>query len=339
MGTDATGISAYANIPHAIAKLSFIPIGASQPDKALTGDARFSPVFLVTADYAYPIRPGTVLGLTYWHLQDETQGAAFAYEGLVPSGPASGSLSSFTGTRPFPIEQPEGHVEYVGAHFHHNLHFRTGDFGASGFVMTNFGEFESAKADTLLQREVEVRGLAANLELLYNWGYTAQDRITLEGMFTTGDQDPSDDVYTSAFTMNYYGLPGAVWFNHKTLILFPFTTTVSNYTGAVTDISNRGLGLGAAIASASWDIVPNKLNAKIGGAYGQSIERGPELNGVVPGRVIGAEVNAELKYQFRYLMTLGLHGGYMFRGNFYDGNDQVTTNPWAAFLTFNWIAF
>jgi hypothetical protein len=34
-----------------------------------------------------------------------------------------------------------------------------------------------------------------------------------------------------------------VWFNHKTLILFPFTQTVSNYTGAVTDISNQGYGL------------------------------------------------------------------------------------------------
>ena len=37
-----------------------------------------------------------------------------------------------------------------------------------------------------------------------------------------------------------YGLPGAVWFNHKTLLLFPFTSTVNNYTGAVTDISNQG---------------------------------------------------------------------------------------------------
>jgi hypothetical protein len=339
MGTDATGISAYLNTPYSIAKLSFIPIGAAQPDVALTGDARFSPVFLVTADYAYPVNPGTVLGLSYWHLRDETQGAAYAYEGIVNSGPGSPSLWAFTGTSPLPIEEAEGHVHYVGANLHHNLQFRTGDFAASGFVMANFGEFRSAKEDTLLHKRLEVRGVAANFEAMYNWGYTPQDRITLEGMYTSGDQDRSDGVYESAFTMNYYGLPGAVWFNHKTLILFPFTTTVSNYTGAVTDISNRGLGLAAAIGTASWDIVPNKLNAKIGGAYAQSMERGPEQNGIVPGRIIGAEVNAELKYHFRYLMTLGLHGGYMFRGDFYDGNDQVTTNPWATFLTFNWIAF
>ena len=57
------------------------------------------------------------------------------------------------------------------------------------------------------------------------------------------------------------------------------------------------------------------------------------------GRVIGTEINAELRYTIRYLMTVGLHGGYMFRGNFYDGNPRVTSNPWAAFSTFTWYAF
>ena len=44
--------------------------------------------------------------------------------------------------------------------------------------------------------------------------------------------------YTSAFTTNFYGLPGAVWFNHKTLLLFPFTSTVNNYTGIYDDLGH-----------------------------------------------------------------------------------------------------
>jgi hypothetical protein len=50
-------------------------------------------------------------------------------------------------------------------------------------------------------------------------------------------------------------------------------------------------------------------------------------------------VNAELRYTLRYLMTLGFHAGYMFRGDFYDGVPNVTANPWAGFTTFTWYAF
>ena len=38
-------------------------------------------------------------------------------------------------------------------------------------------------------------------------------------------------------------------------------------------------------------------------------------------------------------MTVGLHGAYMVRGGFYDGNEQVKFNPWAFFTTFTWYAF
>jgi hypothetical protein len=57
------------------------------------------------------------------------------------------------------------------------------------------------------------------------------------------------------------------------------------------------------------------------------------------GKFIGAEINAEVKYHLRYLMTVGLHVGYLFAGDFYDGNDLVNGNPWTAFATFTWYAF
>lgn len=339
LGTDAVGASIYSRLG-GLWKLSALPFGSAQPDKALKNDPRFSYAWLLTADYAYPIWPGTVIGASYWHLQDDTRGSAYAFEGLVGSGPSSTGLSSFTGTARFNMEQPAGHVEYLGANFHHNINFLTSDFAASGFFMYNVGGYESRKEDTQLNKKVDVEGLAANLELLYRWGRTNKDLVTLEGMFTSGDSDPTDDRYTSAYTMNFYGLPGAVWFNHKTLLLFPFTSTVSNYTGGVTDISNQGFGLASGIATASYDIIPNKLNLKIGGAFAQSMANPPPTpEGVRRGRFIGAEVNAELVYQLRYLMNIGLHGGYMKKGNFYNGNERVTEDPWAVFTTFTWIAF
>jgi hypothetical protein len=54
-------------------KASFLPLGAAQPDKATKDDARLSFVWFGTLDYAYPIQPGTVVGLSYWHLQDDTK--------------------------------------------------------------------------------------------------------------------------------------------------------------------------------------------------------------------------------------------------------------------------
>jgi hypothetical protein len=339
LGSDATGVSAFANLG-GLWKASFMPLGAAQPKKATEDDPSLAFVYLGTLDYAYPIQPGTVVGLSFWHLEDDTRGAAFAFEGLVKSGPASSGLSSYTGTGRMNIEAASGRVEYIGANFHHNINFRTSDFAASGFVMLNEGRFTSTKPDSEAQPTVHILGLAANLELAYHWGRAASDVITLEGMFTTGDKDPNDDKYTSAFTLNQYGLPGAVWFNHKTLILFPFTSTVSNYTGAIVDISNQGYGVLAGILAAKYDLIRDTLNVKVGAAYAQSTVRPPATDlGIERGSTVGAEVNVELTYQIRYLMQVGLHGAYLFAGNFFDGNPGVLTNPYAVFTTFTWYAF
>ena len=339
LGSDATGISVYSRLA-GLAKLSFFPLGSAQPDKASDNDARSSYVYLMTADFAYPVMPGTIVGASAWHLQDDTQGAAYAYEGLVKSGPSSTGLGSFTGTSRFNIDEPTGSVEYLGGHFNHNLNFYTSDFAASGFFMYNWGKFTNEKEGSEVLPEVEISGFAANLELAYRWGYTNNDVITFEGLYTSGDDDPNDDKYSSAFTMNYYGLPGAVWFNHKTLLLFPFTSTVNNYTGAVTDISNQGYGVTTAIVTASHDVIPNKLNVKVGAATAQANATPvAQPTGEQPGRHIGIEGNIELRYQLRYLMTLGLHFGYMKKGSFYHGNPQLEDDPWAAFSTFTWYAF
>jgi hypothetical protein len=352
LGSDATGLTLFSSYK-GNAKLSLLPLGSAQADKALEDDPRLKYIMLITADYAYQVQPGTVVGASLWRLSDNTKGDAFAFEGLVKSGPSSTGLGSFTGTPRFSIDRPTGTMFWAGAHFHHNIDFRTGRLGASGFLMYNGGKYTSSNDETALNPEVRISGLSANAELLYNWGRSPSDVVSLEAMYTTGDEDLADDEYKGAFTLNMYGLPGAVWFNHKTLLLFPFTSTANNYTGAVTDISNQGYGLRSVIATGAMDLIPNKLNLKLGAALAASDVKPPDLvEDVRRGRFIGAEVNAELKYHIRYLMTVGLHAGYMFKGSFYDGagedltleggpsgTERVTTNPFAAFTTFTWYAF
>jgi hypothetical protein len=338
LGSDATGLSIFSGYKGQ-SKLSLLPLGNAQSDKGIEDDPRLKYIWLLTADYVYPVQPGTNVGASAWLLRDDAKGDAFVYEGLVKSGPGGG-LGSFTGTARFNIERPTGTVFWLGTHFHHNIDFRTGRLGASGFLMYNGGQYRSSNPDTALNPQVKISGLSANAELLYNWGRTPNDVVSLEGIYTTGDDDVTDGRYKSAFTLNMYGLPGAVWFNHKTLLLFPFTSTANNYTGAVSDISNQGYGLRAAIASGAMDLIPNKLNLKLGAALASSDASPPRwTEDVRRGRFIGAEVNAELKYHIRYLMTVGLHTGYMFKGSFYDGAERVTANPFAAFTTFTWYAF
>ena len=349
LGTDATGLSIFSRYG-GIWKASFIPMGAAQPDRAAEGDPTLKFVWLATFDYAYEILPTTIVGLSYWHLHDETQGQADAFEGLVSSGPSSSGLYTFTGgPRTFNIDRPNGHVEFLGMHFNHNIHFTRGPFAASGFAMLNVGRFTNERDDSQKLDSVNILGGAANLELQYNWGKTASDVITFESIFSTGDRNLDGNTYRGAFTLNNYGLPGAVWFNHKCLLLFPFTSTVSNFTGAVTDISNQGFGLFAAIGTTQWDLIPYTLNLKLGAAYARAMADPPARNifdadgniiGMSDrGQSIGFEVNAELEWTIRYLMTVGLHAGVLFPGSFYNGVTEVDGTAWAAFTTFTWYAF
>ncbi|MEO1483789.1 MAG: hypothetical protein AAFU77_16900 [Myxococcota bacterium] len=341
LASDASGVSLFSEVGGHW-KASLLPLSAGQPDLAAEGDATFGYAWLATLDYAYDVDPSTVIGASAWHLRDDTDGSAFAFQGLVRNGPSNTSgLPAFTGVPNFNIDAASGYVNYVGIHGHHNVDFEAGRFGMSGFLMLNEGKFESQSTSSDNLDELNILGLSANLEAFYQWGKTLQDVVSLEAMYSSGDDDVSDSDYKGAFTLNNYGLPGAVWFNHKTLLLFPFTSTVSNYTGAVTDLSNQGYGLRAAILAGAWDIIPDKLNLKLGAAQGFSDAAPPPASatGIERGTNIGTEVNAELKLHFRYLMTLGVHAAYMARGSFYDGSTQVTADPWAFFTTFTWYGF
>lgn len=343
LGTDATGVAVYGNLGAHRFKVSLIPMAASQPEKVSANNPALFFTLLATADYAWSPMPGTHLGLSAWTLRDDTRGSAFAFEGLVFNGPGSPGLAGFTGGPRFNIDAPNGGVSWLGFNFNHNLAFNHGPFAASGFVMGNLGRYESTRENTTKPPTLDIAGVGANLELQYNWGPSNADVISLEGFVTSGDSNPGDGTYNGVFTLNTYGLPGAVWFNHKTLLLFPFSSTVNNYTGAISDISNQGYGMTTGILAANWDVIPNTLLLKVGTAAAWANAVPGDLT-ADPGRgtFMGAEVNAEVKWTIRYLMTVGLHGAYLFKGNFYDGEfirTRVTRTPWALFTTFTWYGF
>ncbi|MEM6532064.1 MAG: hypothetical protein AAF654_05540 [Myxococcota bacterium] len=340
MGSDVAGISVYGDSELHRWRAAFLPIMAAQANLS-EQDPRFSYAIFGTLDYAYKLTPVTALGFSYWFLNDSTDGTGNIFGTTVNNGPSNSAESlPFTGVGPFPVDAAEATIHFFGTNFQHNVGFANGDFSLTGFAMLNIGSVSGDPVTANGPDDVSVFGLGANLEAQYRYGKTAGDIFTFETMYTTGDDDLTDDSYGGVFTMNYYGLPGAIWFNHKMLLLFPFTTTVSNYTGAVTDISNRGLGLLAGLGTAQYDLIDDRLNLKIGAGYARSMARPAREDGASsPGFSHGVEINAELTYTWRYFMTVGAHVGYLAAGSFYDGNDRVTSDPWAGFLTLTWVGF
>ncbi|MCA9542274.1 MAG: hypothetical protein KC620_25430, partial [Myxococcales bacterium] len=308
-------------------------------DRALEGDPSLAWAQVLMVDYAYKLQPGTRIGLSYWYLSDDTRNDAFAYPGIVRAGPA-GSAGEFTGVPTLPLDRPEGTMHYIGLHGHHNLGFLSGPIAASGFVMYNHGRFESTRETAGKLAAIDARGLAANLAVEWHYGEGRGDVLSLEGLYTTGDDDPTDGRYEAPMTFNHYGLPGAAWFSHRLLLLFPYTEAINNYTGAIIDIANQGFGTTAGVLSSGWDVPGTALNLELTLGFARcSVDPTPGLDGGARGRTVGFEANAKARYTLREAMTVGVLGGYMVAGDFYDSTPGATANPWAFFTTFSWVAF
>ncbi len=230
-------------------------------------------------------------------------------------------------------------IAWVGTHSSYNRDFAAGRWWIDGFVIANIGT-----ADTIgtisRGKALDIFGVAANAFIGYKYGTTVTDRITLEGIYTTGDgNNASDGKLTSVITGNVYGTPLGIYGNHHALLLFPDTKVVNRYYSAVHDISNMGYGVTGIFLNAYKDLIQNRLNLKIGAATA--------ISNVAPpggGTMIGSEINFELLYTYKVLFSLGLHGGYMFAGDFYDSplatNYQgKPQNPWVLFSTMSWYMF
>jgi hypothetical protein len=137
---------------------------------------------------------------------------------------------------------------------------------------------------------------------------------------------------------------------------------VNRFNGAVLDIQNMGYGLSAASFNAAYDIVPNKFRAKVGAGIGFAnaepsytyVDDNNVSHSWTGGKMIGSEINLNLRYTLRVFLDLELHAAYMVLGDFYEtpatngwnkNIDSISTaanvpkNPWTMFITLKWIMF
>lgn len=286
------------------------------------------------------------LGASVYYLTDRGRGnggVSILGQGLNSSLAAHNGVYKFNyGTTPYRAD-----VAWLGAFFGRNTDHWLDPWMLTGFVNVNLGRSDTLVGENSWRKATDILGVAANLRASYRYGQTLNDVVTVDAIYTSGDENGlTDGRYSGVITGNQWGAPAAIFISSGAYILMPHGNVVNRYTPAVMDISNMGYGLMAVTLNASKGIIPHKLHAKIGGAFAMS--------NVQPrggGNSIGTELNANLAYNFGPYMSLELHGAFVMLGDFYDsrqdsygsavngGLDTRPVDPWTAFLVFKWLMF
>jgi len=355
-GSDAVGLTV-----HGVAWGQKLKFGAYQLYENLIQRDDDVSLFEVATDRH--VGRGVHVGGHVRYLRDASSGAGGV--GVLGQGPAS-PLAGYTGAFRFPIadidvdpdpdveasfESYTSHFAWTGLDASYNPMLSGGWWGASAYAVGNFGKIigdDPLNPDQTIDI-ANVAGLAANARVAIRWGRTPRDMVSLEGMYTTGDADGiSDGTYNGVITGNTWGAPGALMTSHGAYLLMPHSNVVNRFYAAVTDPSNLGFGMMSGNLNASVDVIPNRLEVKMGGAVARS-----NIRPVAGERFIGAELNGRISWRFRPLVALEAHAAYLWLGGYFrspevqsgapDGDLAAGTpqplpiNPWTAFLSLRWL--
>lgn len=238
-------------------------------------------------------------------------------------------------------------IGWIGTHFSRNADMMTDRFFLSGYFKYNIG-FVRVDRGNGFNLAADIFGFASNLRLGYRYGQTLNDNINLDLIFTSGDSDGIEDQrFTGVITGNTWAAPGGIFVNSGAYLLFPHANVVNRFTPVVSDLSNMGYGLTAAVANFNRGVIPNRFNVKASAAA--ALSNATPIGG---GRFIGTEVNGALMYNLGPFMSIELHAAHMWLGNFFDSADSRFSapvnggiqgvrprNPWTAFVVFKWLLF
>lgn len=241
----------------------------------------------------------------------------------------------------------EADVVWLGTHFSRNADYMIDRFFLNGFFNYNLGVVNVLR-ESGWRTGADIAGFAANLRTGYRYGQTLQDRVTLDLMYTSGDENGLDDRrYSGVMTGNTWAAPGGFFINSGAYLLFPHGNVVNRFTPVIADLSNIGYGFIGGTANFSKGIIPNRLHAKVGTAAAMS-----NATPIGGGRNMGVEANAGIVYNLGPFMSLELHGAHLWLGDFFDSADDRygvavnggvqgvrPANPWTAFIVYKWLMF
>lgn len=277
-------------------------------------------------------------GSVYW-LRDRANGAGGV--SILGQG-LNSALADYNGVYRFPLgaDPYQADVFWLGSFFSRNEDMMWDNWSVTGFVNANLGTVRQLKSGTWT-KTVDIAGVAANLRVNYRYGQTEQDAITLDALYSSGDNGIEDGTYSGVLTGNNWGSPGGIFISSGSYLLFPHGNVVNRLVAAVNDIANRGNGLTGGTMNLSKAFIPHRWYGKVGVASAFS---NVEASGN-GGFIIGSEVNGMAGLQLGPFMNVEVHGAFMSLGDYYDspatngGVAERPANPWTAFLVFKWLMF
>ena len=332
-GTQAVGASLFYDLsPVTKSRFSYFQLWENEISKN-------DDVTLWMLDVESRIQPLLELGGSFWYVWDRGKnagGISVLGQGLTSAlADYNGATRiRFAGTN----QKYQADLGWIGGRASYNRDFLAGRIWADAFVIANVGMIDTV--GTSINKAADVFGVTANFSASYKYGQTANDKISLEALYTSGDDNGvSDGTVTSVITGNVYGSPVGIYSSHRALILFPDAQVVNRYYSVVHDISNMGLGVTAAFLNLYKDFIPNKFSGKLGIASA--------LSNVTPAggdSYMGTEVNMEFKYNLKVFLTLGVSAGYCALGDFFNAPSATYSNtrpkdPWVFFTTLSWLMF
>jgi hypothetical protein len=300
--------------------------------------SRDQDVFITMADIVTRPAKKLELGFNAWYLRDTAKGIggiSILGQGLTSQLAAYNGATRvrFPGTN----QRYKADIYWLGTNINYNRNFVHGPLQFDAFIVSNLGTIDPEAAGI---GTVNVFGTTFNANVSYQYGKTHRDKLWMEVLATTGDGDNVEDgTLNSVLTGNVWGSPVGIFSSHRSFLLFPDPQVVSRYYSMVHDISNMGLGVTGGTINFMKDIIPFKFTAKVGGAVAYSSYTLPG-----GGNHIGTEINAELKYDLKVFLTVGLSAAYAVTGDFYNSDASTETgvkpdNPWVTFLTLSWLMF
>lgn len=322
-GSEAAGLQAFGRVDDAggtrvryrAGAFTLWEQGSSLPDDVT--------LFLADAEYAPSYASG--VGVHAWYLRDRSEGGA----GLLGLGPTSG-LSQLQGAPYLDLrtsseeERPDVNADVlwfgVDGRLNHGLNH--GPTGASGFFFLNPGTLRPVgglAAQTL--------GMAAGAEIRHRYAPGPGSVVRAELLWTSGDQPGG--AYRGVFTANSWGIVGAVYGSHNTVLLFPDVTAVNRQSSIVYDVTNQGRGLLAASASMGYDIVPHRVNATATVAHARTAYGAP----------VGTELNARITGEVLPFFDVGLTTAGVLGANLTAADGSAMPDPWTAYLWTQWVMF
>ncbi|MCK6521065.1 hypothetical protein L6R49_06430 [Myxococcota bacterium] len=319
-GSEATGVSAYARLRNGWGDVVKGRLGAYTLYER--GTYEQDDVWLVMADVQVNPLFATHFGAHLWTLRDRSGGN----QGIFGIGPTS-SLAELQGAARLDL-RPEGEtiapavsadLYWVTFDAAFNRDLRLSPIGATAMVTANTGTLYADGADN-----VAVRGALANAEVRLRYAPGEGSVARLEALWSSAD-DADPLTYSGVITGNSYGIVGAIYASHGTLLLFSDLFSINRMASVVYDVSGGGGGVRALTGSVGYDLVPGRVTVAVGGGHARDGSGSP----------YGSELNLRVVTEPYLFMRVGLWGAMMTPGE----AALVDQTAYAAYLGFDWLVF